>query len=69
MVKQKKKTSKKVKKENYIKQVSKELKLVKWPTIKEVMKYTIATILFCLILSGLFMLLNLLLSIVKGWLV
>ena len=68
MVKQKKDTKKKVKKEKYFKQVSKELKLVKWPTIKEVMKYTIATILFCLILSGLFMLLNLLLSIVKGWL-
>ncbi len=69
-VKEKKKTNKKkekVPKESYFKQVKKELKLVKWPTAKEVLKYTISTIIFCLILCALFMLLNLGLSLVKGW--
>ena len=51
-----------------IEKVKKELKLVKWPTAKEVLKYTISTVVFCLILCCLFMLLNLLLSVVKGWL-
>lgn len=55
-------------KESYVKKVKKELKLVKWPTAKEVLKYTISTVVFCLILCCLFMLLNLLLSVVKGWL-
>lgn len=55
-------------KESYFKKVNKELKLVKWPTSKDVVKYTIATICFCIVLCGLFMLLNLILSVVKGWL-
>ena len=55
------------KKESYIKQVRKELKLVKWPSFKEVIKYTISTIIMCILLCALFMGLNLLLSIVKGW--
>lgn len=55
-------------KESYIKKVKKELKLVKWPTAKEVLKYTISTMVFCIILCCLFMALNLLLSVVKGWL-
>lgn len=55
-------------KESYIKKVNKELKLVKWPTAKDVLKYTISTIVFCIILCCLFMLLNLILSVVKGWL-
>ena len=54
-------------KESYFKQVQKELKLVKWPSFKEVLKYTISTIIMCLLLCALFMGLNLLLSIVKGW--
>lgn len=57
----------KPKKDSYVKQVSKELKLVKWPSFKEVLKYTISTIVMCLLLCALFMGLNLLLSIVKGW--
>ena len=55
-------------KESYIKKVNKELKLVKWPTAKDVLKYTISTIAFCIILCCLFMALNVILSIVKGWL-
>ena len=57
----------KAKKESYMKQVGKELKLVKWPSFKEVLKYTVSTIVMCLLLCALFMGLNLLLSIVKGW--
>ena len=57
----------KVKKENYFKGVIKEMKLVKWPTFKEVIKYTIATVIMCLVVCGFFLLLNLLLSLVKGW--
>lgn len=63
------KKEKKVKKESYLKGVRKEMKLVKWPTWKEVIKNTIATIVLCLIVCGFFLLLNLLLSIVKGWFV
>ena len=59
----------KVKKENYFKGVAKEMKLVKWPTFKDVVKYTIATLILCIIVCGFFLLLNLLLSIIKGWFV
>lgn len=53
--------------DGYFKEVRKELKLVKWPSAKEVIKYTISTIIFCAILCGISMLLNLLMSLVKGW--
>lgn len=57
----------KVAKEGYLKGVKKELQLVKWPTWKEVLKYTIATILFCVIVCAFFLLLTFVLSIIKGW--
>ena len=53
-------------KESYLKKVKKELKLVKWPTAKEVLKYTASTIVLCLILCAFFLLLNLGLSFIKG---
>lgn len=56
----------KVKQESYLKSVKKEMKLVKWPTWKEVIKNTIATIVLCVIICGFFILLNLLLSYIKG---
>ena len=59
----------KVKKENYFKGVIKEMKLVKWPTPKEALKYTIATLALCVIICGFFLLINLLLNIIKGWFV
>ena len=62
-----KKKNVKVPKESYLKGVKKEMKLVKWPTFKEVIKYTIATVIMCLVVCGFFLLLNLLLSLVKGW--
>lgn len=67
MAKKGKVKNKKSTKESYFKKVRKELKLVKWPTAKEVLKYTISTIVFCLLLCALFMLLNLVLSLIKGW--
>ena len=64
-----KKPKTKTKKENYFKSVKKEMKLVKWPTWKEVIKNTIATLVMIIILSGFFLLLNLLLAVIKGWFV
>lgn len=55
-----------VKKDSYIKQVRIEMKKVIWPTFKNVLKYTLATIILCLIFIVFFTLLNLLISFVKG---
>ena len=60
------KKEKKVKKENYFEGVRSELAKVKWPSRKEVIKYTIATIAFSVILVGFFILLDLLMSVIKG---
>ncbi len=57
---------KKEKKDGYLKEVRVELKKVTFPSFKDVMKYTFATILFCGVLVLFFVLLNLLLSAVKG---
>ena len=65
-VKKTKKNEKKVKKESYFAGIRSELAKVKWPSKKEVIKYTIATIVFSLILVGFFVLLNLLMSFIKG---
>ena len=64
--KNKKTTNKKVKKEPFLKQVRNEMKLVKWPTWKEVLKNTIATIVLVIIVVVFFLLLNFALSYVKG---
>ncbi len=65
--KKQKKDQKKVKKESYVKSLKKELKMVKWPEKKEVLKYTISTIAFCILICAFFQLLLLLMSVVKGW--
>ena len=63
----KEKTKKeKVKKENYFASVRSEISKVKWPSKKEVLKYTIATIVFVIILVVFFILLDLLMSVIKG---
>ena len=64
--KNKVKKEKKPKKPSYIKEVRTEMKKVSWPTKKEVLKYTFATIVFCLVVCGFFQLLNLGLSLLKG---
>lgn len=59
-------TKKKVQKEGFFKGIKKELKLVKWPSIKEIFKYTLATIIFCVILVAFFEVLNIIMAYVKG---
>ena len=56
----------KVKKESYMEGVTNELKKVKWPSKKEVIKYTVATIVFVVVLVAFFVLLDLGMSIIKG---
>ena len=65
----KKDTNKKSDKESYLSGVKSELKKVSWPKFKDILKYTFATIIFCLILAGFFSILNLILSLIKGVLV
>ncbi len=62
----KKKKTEKVKKESLAKGIKKEMKLVKWPTAKEILKYTIATVVFCVVLVAFFEVLNLILAFIKG---
>ena len=64
--KQKKEKKSKKKKDGYLKEVRLEMKKVTFPTFKNVMKYTLATIIFCGLLVLFFILLNLILSWVKG---
>ncbi len=61
-----KKKKEKVRKETYFEGVRNELAKVKWPTKKEVFKYTMATIIFMIILVGFFILLSILMSAIKG---
>ena len=62
---------KKQKKQGYISQVAKEMKQVTWPTKKNLLKYSIATILMIILLSLFFIsvsaLFDLLYSLVQGW--
>ncbi len=60
-----KNTKTKVKK-SYLKAVRSEMSKVVWPKREEVIKYTVATVVFVVILVGFFLLLNLGLSVVKG---
>ena len=55
----------KVKKDSYLKEVRSEMKKVSWPTRKDVLKYTFATLVFCLIIAGFFQLLQLGLALIK----
>lgn len=54
------------KKESRFKAFKYELSKVKWPEFKDLVKYTVATLVFCIFLIGFFMLLDLLSSLVKG---
>ena len=58
---------KKQKKDSIVKGVKQEMKKVKWPTAKEVVKYTFATLIFCVILALFFMLLNAILSSIVSY--
>lgn len=61
-----KKTSKKEKKEGKLKSIKTELKKVTWPNKKDVIKYSVATLVFCIIIMAFFQLLDLGLSVIKG---
>lgn len=60
----KKKNSKK--KEGLFKGIRLELKKVTWPSKKEVLKYSMATLVFCIVVMAFFQILDLGLSVVKG---
>jgi preprotein translocase SecE subunit len=47
-------------------QVRAEMRLVRWPSAKEVTKYTIAVLVFVLFFAGFFFLINFLFSLITG---
>ncbi len=67
MVKEKnaKKKKNKKQKESFMIGLNRELKQVKWPSFKEIVKYTIATIIFCVILILFFELLTFVVASIK----
>lgn len=64
--KKKNTTKKVVKKESYFKSLKKEISLVKWPTFKEVVKYSVSTIIFCVFICLFFLLLVNIMSFIVG---
>ena len=60
------KKQKKEKKPGYFKEVKEEMKQVTFPTSKEIVKYTIATIVIVAFLVAFFLLVSAILSWVKG---
>lgn len=62
------KKDKKVKKENFFVGVKNELKKVKWPDKKYIIKYSIVTIVFVLMFSLFFYLITGLFQLLKVWL-
>ena len=53
-------------KESYFKQIKGELKKVKWPTKKELIKYTISTLVFVIFFALFFYGIETLFAFVKG---
>ena len=62
----KKKETKKEKKESYMHSVRKELKKVVWPKGGEILKYTLAVIILCVVLALFFAGVELLAAFIKG---
>lgn len=62
----KEKKEKKTPKESFFVGVKTELSKVKWPTKKDVLKYTIATLVFIIFLVLFFVLISLIMSGIKG---
>ena len=63
--KEKKEQKVKDKKDGVLKSTYKEMKKVSWPSFGEVMKYSLAVILFCLVLIGFFKVVELLAAYLK----
>ena len=61
------KKTKKVKKngESFLKGLKKEISMVKWPSRQDLIKYTIATIVLCIILVLFFQFLDVILAYIK----
>ena len=53
------------KEEKFLNSLKKELQQVKWPTAKEMVKYTITTIIFCIILIAFFSFLTFIVASIK----
>ncbi len=53
--------------ESYINQVKGELKKVKWPTKKEMLKYTLSTLIFIIFFAVFFYGIDTLFALFKGW--
>lgn len=53
-------------KESYVKQIKGELKKVKWPTKKEMVKYSITTIIFVILFALFFFGIESLFAFIKG---
>jgi preprotein translocase subunit SecE len=64
--KEKKVKEKKIKKDGLFKKIRLEMKKVTWPSRKEVLKYSVATIIFCVIIMIFFQALDFVLSVIKG---
>lgn len=61
-----KETKKKTKKQSWIKSVFKEVSKVKWPSKKEMIKYSVATIVFVIFFAGFFYLIELAMALLKS---
>lgn len=61
-----KKVKEKSTKEGFFHNIRVEMKKVKWPSFKEMVKYTVATIVLVIIIALLFQVLNILISLIKG---
>ncbi len=66
--KEKKEKEHKDKKEGYFSKVRREMRKVVWPTAGEIVKYSLAVIIFCVVLCLFFLGINAIASLVKGWL-
>lgn len=66
MKKSKETKKNKKKRESILKGIQKELKKVTWPSKKDVIKYSVATLVFCIVVMVFFQILDLGLSVVKG---
>lgn len=60
------KKKEKEKKDGYFKHVSKELKKVVWPSVGDIFKYSLAVIIFCVLLCLFFVGIDLIASLIKG---
>lgn len=59
--------TKKASKKSFLKEVKAEMRKVKWPTKKEMIKYSITTLVFILLFAGFFYLIDVLFALLKGW--